>query len=179
MGGLKENIGKRVLKKKKKGIQRDVRVHNFKTAQSAVILFDTSEPDSFPVIKEFRKFMQDNGIKCAAFGYVQQKEIPQEMLFWKNYSFITRSDLTWYMKPKGEASEKFYSLDPDILVDFTKDVPIELQYLVQLSTARFKIGCFTDKENDYDLMINLSDQSNIGYLSEQIKHYVSILNPSN
>lgn len=179
MGGLKENIGRRVLKRKKKGIERDVCVHNFKTARSAVILFDASSPGSFPVIKEFRNFMEGNGIECMAFGYVREKEIPQEMLFWENYSFITRSDLTWYLKPRGESAEKFYSLDPDMLVDFTRDVPLELQYLVQLSSARFKIGCFTEKDNDYDLMINLSDQSDIGYLSEQIKHYVSILNPLN
>ena len=179
MGGLKENIGRRVLKKKKKGIERDVCVHNFKTAKSAVILFDAGDQGSFSVIKEFRNFMESNDIECTAFGYVKEKEIPQEMLFWENYSFITRRDLTWYMKPRGESAEKFYSLDPDILVDFTRDLPLELQFLVQLSTASFKIGCFTEMDNDYDLMINLPDHSDIGYLSEQIKHYVSILNPIN
>ena len=179
MTRLRENIGKRVLNRKKKGLSRDICVHNFETAKSAVILFDTSEPESFQVIKDFRKFMESNGIKCAAFGYVRQKEIPQEMLFWKNYSFITRSDLSWYLMPKGEAVDAFYSKDPDILVDFTMDVPLELQYLVHLSTARFKIGCFTEQENDYDLMINLSERKDIQYLAEQIKHYVSMLNPSN
>ena len=179
MTGLRENIGRRVLKKKKKGIQRDVCVHNFETAKSAVILFDASEPDTFQVIKDFRKFIENQGIKCAAFGYVQQKEIPQEMLFWKNYSFITKNDLNWYMKPTGESVDAFYNLNPDLMVDFTREVPLELQFLVQLSTARFKIGTFTEKENDYDLMINLTEQIDIAYLAEQIKHYVSMLNPSN
>jgi hypothetical protein len=179
MAGIKENIGRMVLKKKRKNFSRDIHVHNFETANSAVILFDTGIADSFQVIKEFRKFMEDKGIRCAAFGYVQQKEIPQEMLFWKNYSFITRRDLSWYLKPRGEAVENFYNINPDILVDFTMDVPLELQYLVQLSTASFKIGCFTEQENDYDLMINLSDRSDIRFYAEQIKHYVAILNPSN
>ena len=179
MTGFRENIGRRVLKKKKKGFQRDVCVHNFETAKSAVILFDASEPDTFQVIKDFRKFIEQQGIKCAAFGYVQQKEIPQEMLFWKNYSFITKNDLNWYLKPTGESVDAFYNLNPDLMVDFTREVPLELQFLVQLSDARFKIGTFTEKENDYDLMINLTEQSDIAYLAEQIKHYVSMLNPSN
>ncbi|MEN8227209.1 MAG: hypothetical protein ABFS38_03570 [Bacteroidota bacterium] len=179
MIGLRENIGKQVLKKKKRAFQREVQVHNFETAKSAVILFDASEPDSFPVIKEFRKFIENHGITCDAFGYVQQKEIPQEMLFWKNYSFITRSDLNWYLKPKGETVDTFYSKNPDIMVDFTKEAPLELKFLVQLSSARFKIGKFTEEENDYDLMINLTEQNDIRYLAEQIKHYVSMLNPSN
>jgi hypothetical protein len=179
MTKLKERIGKKILKRKKKGFSREVQVHNFDTAKSAVLLFDTLEPESFPVIKDFRKFIESKGIKCSAFGYVHQKEIPQEMLFWKSYSFITRSDLTWYLKPVGEAVDAFYSNDPDMLIDFTKDVPLELQFLVQLSTARFKIGCFTESENDYDLMINLTDKNDIPFLAEQIKHYVSMLNPAN
>lgn len=179
MAGLKENIGWRVLKRQRNGFQREVHVHNFETAKSAVILFDTSDPASFQVIKDFRMFVKEKGIQCRAFGFVHQKEIPQEMLFWKNFAFITRSNLNWFMKPKGEVVDAFYSQDPDILVDFTLQVSLELQFLVQLSTARFKIGCFTEQENDYDLMINLTEKTEIGYLADQIKHYVSMLNPSN
>jgi hypothetical protein len=179
MAGLAETIGKRVLKRKTRGFQREVQVQNFDTAKSAAVVFDTSETDSFPVIKDFRKFLVKKGIKCRVYGYVPQKEIPQEMLFWKHYSFITHKDLTWYMKPKGEAAESFYNFDPDILFDFTRDVPLEMQFLVRLSRARFKVGCFTEEENDYDLMINMTGRCDIGYFSEQVKHYISMLNPSN
>jgi hypothetical protein len=176
MGGIRENIGKRVLNRKRKVIQREVQVHNFETAKSAVILFQTDDPKSFPAIKEFRKFIEKMGISCKAYGFVPQKEIPQEMLFLKNYSFITKSDLTWYYKPTGETVESFYAQDPDILFDLTSEVPLEMQFLVQLSTAKFKIGIYTEEENDYDLMINLKDRTDVGYLTEQIKHYVSMLN---
>lgn len=179
MAGLRENIGKRVLKKRKKGLQREVQVHNFQTAQSAVILFDADDSDSFPIIKEFRKFVEDMGIKCDAFGYVKQKEIPQEMLFWKNYNFITKGDLNWYLKPTGEVVDTFYEKKPDMMVDFTREPTLELQFLVQLSAASFKIGSFTEQDNDYDLMINLTDHKDTGTLAEQIKHYVTMLNPSN
>ena len=175
---LKESIGRRVLKRNKKGFQREVCVHNFNTAESAVILFDTSEPGSFKVIKDFRKFVEGYGIRSSAFGYVNQKEIPQEMLFWKNYSFITRSHINLYLKPGGEAVDAFFSKNPDLLIDLTTNFPLELQFLVQLSTARFKIGCFTEQENDYDLMINLTGRCDVGFLVEQIKHYISLINPA-
>ena len=180
MAKLRENIGRRILKKKKKAVYREVRVHNFNTAASAVILFDTSEVNSFSVIKEFRKYLESKDIRCAAYGYVPEKEIPQEMLFWKNYSFITKNDIAWYLKPRGEVVDAFYRYDPDMLIDFSFTTILELQYLVQLSTARFKIGCYTDQENDYDLMINLTGKGyDIGYFADQVKHYVSMLNPSN
>lgn len=179
MARLKESIGKRVLKKKLKDFKRQVHVHNFDTAQSAVILFDANETASFPLIKDFRKYIESKGIQCKSYGYVQLKEIPQEMLFQKSFSFITKNDLNWYHKPTGEVVDDFYSRNPDILFDLSMQVPLELQYLVKLSKAQFKISAFTDEENDYDLMIKLTDQDDVGYLCEQVKHYVSMLNPSN
>jgi hypothetical protein len=177
MAGLRENIGGRILKNRLKSFQRETRVHNFETAQSVVILFDAQKPDAFSIIKEFRGFLKEKGVRCTVFGYMNQKEVPQEMLFWKDFHVITRSNLNWYMQPVGEIAELYKREDPDILIDFTVDQLLELQFLVKLSPARFKIGCYTEEKNDYDLMINLSSKDDMAYLYEQIKHYVSILNP--
>lgn len=177
MAGIREQIGRKVLSRKLKGFSRHTEVHNFETAATAVIVFDTSVPDAFPVIKEFREKAEQSGLKCSVYGYVPQKEVPQEMLFWKNFFFITKSNLNWYLKPSGEAVDSFFSEDPDMLVDFSQGQPLELQFLVQLSPARFKIGCYTDQKNDYDLMIQLKEQDDMAFLSEQIRHYVSMLNP--
>jgi hypothetical protein len=123
--------------------------------------------------------MESQNIKVSTFGFVHQKEVPQELLFLKNYAFITRKDLNWYMKPSGEATEAFYAADPDLLIDFTPNISLELQFLVALSTARFKAGCFTEEQNDYDLMISLEDNTKIEFLAEQFKRYIAMLNPVN
>ncbi len=160
-------------------MQRQVRVQNFHTATRVVILFDAGRPDTFQDIREFSQFISQKGIECHAFGYVPQKEIPDEMLFREHFEFITRKDLNWYRKPSGETAEKYFSLQPDMLVDFTSQEFLELQFLVQLSAAKFKIGAYTEMENDYDLMIKLTDVRDTRYLADQIKHYVAMLNPSN
>ena len=172
MAGLKESIGGRVLRKRKKRFNRQVLVHNFESANSAVILFDTSEQDAGTVIRGFMKYLKSQGIDCKAYGLAKQKEIPQDMLFWKEFSFITRSDTSWYLKPKGEVSEAYFAEKPDILFDFSR-------FFVELSQASFKVGCFTEADNDYDLMINLGEQYDLAYLAEQFRHYISILNPVN
>lgn len=178
MAGLREKIGNRVLKKQLKSFRRDTRVHNFTTAKSAVILFDALTENAFKIIWDFRGFLKDKGIDCTIYGYVNQKETPPDMLFWKDLHIFNRSDLNWYLRPRGEIHALYKKDDPDILIDFNRAYRLELQFLVQLSPARFKIGCFTEKQNDYDLMIQLSEQNNMSYLAEQIKHYVSILNPA-
>ena len=177
MAGLREAIGNRVLKNKLKSFQRETRVHNFKTAESAVILFDAAKKNAFKIIWEFRGFLMDKGVSCIVYGYINQKEIPPDMLFWKDLHMIHKGNLNWFLQPKGESVELYKQEDPDLLIDFNTDHRLELQFLVQLSPARFKIGCFTEEKNDYDLMIKLSEQDDMSYLSEQIKHYVSILNP--
>ncbi len=179
MAGIRENIGKRVLKNKLKGVKRETLVHNFETAKSAVILFDAQKKDAFKIIWEFRGFLKDHEIDCTIYGYVNQKEIPPDMLFWKDLHIINKSNLNWYLQPKGENVELFRKEDPDMLIDFNTNHRLEIQFLVQLSPARFKIGCYTEEMNDYDLMINLPGEVDMAYLSEQIKHYVSILNHSN
>ena len=177
MAGLREAIGNRVLKNKLKSFQRETRVHNFKTAESAVILFNAAKKDAFKIVWEFRGFLEDKGISCIVYGYINQKEIPPDMLFWKDLHMINKGNLNWFLQPKGESVDLYKQEDPDLLIDFKTDHRLELQFLVQLSPARFKIGSFTEEKNDYDLMIKLSEQDDMSYLSEQIKHYVSILNP--
>jgi hypothetical protein len=177
MAALKDRIGTHFLKRKKKTFQRKVVTHNFETAKDAVILFEAMELDTFKAVKEFREFVVSKGITCLAYGYVPQKEVPQEMLFRKQYSFMTAKDLNWYRKPGGEVVESFYAEVPDMLFDFTSGNLLELKYLVQLSRARFKIGCFTEEENDYDLMISVREPCAAAYLAEQFKHYISMINP--
>lgn len=179
MAGLREAIGKRVLRKKLKNQKRETIVHNFETAKSAVILFDAQIKNGFHVVKEFRKFLLEKEISCTVYGYMDQKEIPKDMLFWKGYHIITKRMLNWYLMPVGEETDLYRQEDPDMLFDFSFDPGLELQFLVQLSPARFKIGCYTGEKNDYDLMINLPEQNDLAYLSEQIKHYISMLNPVN
>jgi len=178
MAGIRENIGRRVLKNRLKGFKRETQVHNFESAKSAVILFDAQKKDAFKIIWEFRGFLKDHEINCTIYGYINQNEVPPDMLFWKDLHMINRSNLNWYLQPKGETAELYKKENPDLLIDFSTNFRLEIQYLVQLSPARFKIGCFTEEKNDYDLMINLSEQNDMAFLSEQIKHYVSILNHS-
>lgn len=177
MAGLREKIGKRVLKNKLKSYKRETRVYNFETAKSAIILFDAQIEKGFSVVREFHSFLNDQGISCTVYGFIDQKEVPKAMLFWKDYHIITKRNLNWYLQPRGEAVTLFNKENPDILLDFSFEPRLELQFLVELSPARFKVGCYTEEKNDYDLMIKLPEQKDMAFLSEQIKHYVSMLNP--
>jgi hypothetical protein len=178
MNQLAAYVGKRILNKLQKSVSRDKSVQNFSTAKRAVILFDTSLPNCFQPVKEFSKFLKKEGIKTDVFGLVMQKETPQEMLLWANFSFINRKDINWYGRPGGEVVDSYFSRHPDLLVVINMEQQLPMEYLIRLSDAKFKIGCFTEEENDLDLMINPTGEScESNYFIEQIKHYVQLLNP--
>jgi hypothetical protein len=179
MGQLMEKLGRLVLQKQKKNLQRDKQVYNFKSARSAVILFDALIPDSFREIKEFSKYIREQNIQCKVYGYLHQKEVPHEMLLWSNFEFLTKNNLNWLGKPRGEIAENYFKSEPDILFVFAFEEMLALDYLTELSRARFKVGCYTEEPNDYDLMINpAKGQCDIHFFIEQVKHYINMLNPS-
>jgi len=178
MNRWKVKIGNRILRRRFRELNRKTVVQNFHTARSAVVLFDTSVPDAFEGVRSFRKTLTDMGISCEVFGIINQKEVPDSMLLRENFSFFTRKDLNWFYKPKGEVAGKYYKMEPDILFDLTMNHSLPVKFLTFLLNAKFKTGCYTEEANDYDLMINEGKQCEIKYLTEQILHYINILQPS-
>ena len=180
MSQLSTYIGKKVLNKRSSKVERDKSVQNFETAKSAVILFDTDLPGCFEPVKDLKKYLEKKNIKTAVFGFVEEKEIPQKMLLWADFEFITREDFNWYGSPKGEKAEKYFNLNPDMLFVISFKEILTIEYLARLSAAKFKIGCYSDKDLcDLDLMINPANKDcEVSYFIEQAKHYITLLNPS-
>lgn len=179
MSQFSQNIGNRMLRKRFKNTKRNKTAHNFKSASSATIIFDVLIPDSFTVVKDFSKYLKENGISTKVIGFVAQNEIPQEMLLWANFEFITKKEINWYGKPGGPVAESHFNSEPDILFVFSFARSLSIDFLSQLSKARFKVGCFTEDSNDYDLMINPpGSKCDLEFLTEQVKLYINMLNPS-
>ena len=179
MSQFSENIGKRMLRKGLKKTTRNKTAQNFKSANTATIVFDALIPESFSVVKNFSKYLKEYGIKTKVIGFVAQKEVPQEMLLWANFDFITKKELNWYGKPGGPVAESYFTSEPDILFVFSFTRSQSIDFLSQLSLAKFKVACYTEDTNDYDLMINPpGGKCDMEFLTEQVKLYINMLNPS-
>ncbi len=179
MTRLGKRIGYWVLQRRFSKINRDKSVQNFSTATDAVIIFDTLLPGCFPPVKEFVKYLKQKDINTFVLGYVSEKEIPHEMLLWPDIEFLTRKDVNWYGAPKGEIADRYFGKNPDMLFVLRFRESVTIEFLTRLSEARFKIGCYTEEENDLDLMIKPSNKDcEVGYFLEQVKHYINMLNPS-
>ena len=173
---MSNRIGKYILRKRAKSVVRDKQVQNFKSAKLVVIIFDAMIPDCIQPVKDMVKFLREKDIKSHVIGYVPHKEIPDEMLLWKNFHYITKKDMTWYGTPKGEVTEAFLGMEPEILLVISLNEQFVIEYLVKLSKAKFKVGYYTENENDYDLMINTGKDQRTEYYLEQVRNYINMLN---
>ncbi len=173
---LRASIGTRNIKKKSAKVQRKREVHNFQTARSAAILFDANDSKSFTDIRHFKNFLEDQNIKTELFGYVDEDEIPDDLLLWEYCHVYCKKDLTFLYKIKKDRTQDFMNKSFDILFDLSLYDHLPLVSLSSLSKSKFKVGRYKETFNDHDLMINIDKNKNIDYFIEQIKNYVSILN---
>lgn len=172
---IKHKIGQFNLKNRLKNLNRQVITHNFKTAKTAGIIFNSPDEKSFEAIKQFLAFLTEKELKVIALGYIPSKKIPENYLMRKGINFYCNNDLNWYFKPKNELVDQFINQEFDILFDLSIKEYFSVNYVGSLSKASFKIG--RQSENAYqDLLIDIKGNNTIEYLIEQIKHYLNILN---
>lgn len=173
---IKKTIGELSLKKHLKTHKRKVKVHNFNSADTIGILFNSPDDESFIRVKDFLSFLSTHNLKVIALGYVPSNKIPENLLLRKGINFFCDKDLNWYYKPKNEAINQFINHQFDILIDLSLNDYFPLYYIGCLSDSSFKIGRQSEKYQYQDLMINIRKNHSIEYLIEQIRHYLTIIN---
>ncbi|MGC9344929.1 MAG: DUF6913 domain-containing protein [Bacteroidales bacterium] len=173
---IRTALGNQLLKKKKKQTPRNRAVYNFDNAKSVGILFDANHSDAFDSIIAFYKFLKKRGIKSQMLGYVEDKELPDQMVLRDNCEFVSLRDIDLWLRPKNEAGVNFMKETFDILFDLSLEDYFTMHYISTLSVAKFKVGRYKDTPNDYDFMINIDKKPSVEYLIEQIEVYVEILN---
>lgn len=173
---IKQTLGKLSLKKNLSNNKRYVKVHNFNSAETVGILFNSPDEEAFNAVKDFLSFLASNNLKVIALGYVPDKKIPENLLLRKGINFFCKNDLNWYYKPKNEVIEQFINHNFDILIDLSLKEYFPLYYIGKLSNSSFKIGRQSEKYQYQDLMINIGKNHSVEYLVDQIKHYLTIIN---
>jgi len=169
-------VGNFVLKKKIKHLRRTIKVHNFKTAKRIGIVFNATKQDDYRQVSGFVKNIHDRGIEVKVLGFVNDKDVPNEYLFKKNFSYFLKKSLNWYRKPVNYEVEKFLKEKFDIVIDFSLDNDYLFNYIMALSPSRFKVGKFKEPNNYYDFMIRINKDKDLKYFIEQARHYLEIIN---
>ena len=178
LSNIKLSLGSYTLKKRSKQIKRFKTVHNFNTARTAGIIFHCTGDNDFKVIKTFKKYLEQRQIEPFILGYINEKQVPDYFLLRQGFNCFCLKDISWIYIPSVPAVEQFLKKEFDVLFDLSTGFHFPIHYLVSLSTAQYKVGRFTT-QTDFDLMIDISKDNNLAFFTEQVIHYLNIIQRTN
>ncbi len=141
-----------------------------KRIESVGIVLNMSEYNDFESFRIFFEELKINPNKIKIIGFVEDPkllEMSRELLF-------SEKQIGWKGKIKNNELQSFLNTPFDILVSYFKNDNLELNLILALSKANFKVGISNKDERFYDLILNvLPNQFNV-FTKELIK-YLTIL----
>jgi hypothetical protein len=174
---IKLRVGEYMLAKEFLFKKREKSVVNFADANYIGIVFNASNPENFELVKKYITYLKENKKKVKSIGFFDLKEVPQNQLSKLEYDFISRNELNWYFFPSGPDVSNFVSEPFDVIINFDLENSLSLLYLLAFSKAKFKIGKFNEKyQQYYDMMIDVEDNSTLKYFMRNVDVYLNMVN---
>lgn len=175
---IKEKLGVWNLRKRLRKHHRSVCFHNLETAKSIGIIFDTTDKDSYETARSFAKYLAEKKIRFQGIGFADSKEVISFYSTYTGFGFFSKKDVSWSGLPESHNVRDFINEKMDILVDLSIRENSYLTMILALSKASFRVGSFQKNTDYYDLMIDISKNPKPEYLLEQLKHYLTIIQPN-
>ena len=154
-------------------IKRQKKLFDFATAKYIGVLCSPQDEVATGHIKNFLQYLSQKDIKYSVFGYFDGKNIPENFLFWKEMDFITHKDLNFFFMPKNQIVDKYIHEPFDMLINCSIVNYFPMEYMVQLSVAKCKVGMMQDGELCYDLMIDIQKNQTVEYFLKNLDIYLS------
>ena len=154
---------------------RQKELYDFASAKYVGLLFVPQDEASTVHLKNFLHYLTQRGIKYFVLGYFDREDIPDNFLYLKNIDFITKKDLNFLFIPQSLTVEKFIEEPFDMIINCTPARYFALEYILQMSIAKFKVGIVDKEKSGYDLMIDISKERTIEYFFKNLEIYLSNL----
>ncbi|HON52279.1 MAG TPA: hypothetical protein PLS12_03665 [Bacteroidales bacterium] len=173
---VQEFIGSYLLKIQAKKVVRELQACNFEHAKTIGIVYDAIDQEQHKKVASFAAMLMETyGSQVQMVGFVSNAELTSAFSGQFGCKYITKKDFTWYGDEQNCIISDFIKTQFDILIDISVESIYPLLYITQLSTAKFKVGRFCDKNMHLDLLIDVKNNESIDYLINQIHVYLSMI----
>jgi len=170
-----------LLKRKRSKMHRKVYAYNLDTAKTALVLYNFKDEGREQEIRDFCRFLKEEGIKVSSLAYVSKKPkegeyAPLQVL---NYRYFNNTELNWLRIPQSTHLKKALAERYDLMIDFNLEDSFPIRWISQLSAAAFKVGSNRSyKRESCDLIMELKEES-IASLQAQCRVYLRMINQKN
>jgi hypothetical protein len=169
---IRLNIARRKLRKRTANLKRQKALYDFASAKSIGIICASADEKSVHILKEFLQFLSQKNIQYRVLGYFNMKKIPNNFLFWKEMDFFTQKELNYFFIPASPTVDKFIATPFDMLINCSMEPYFPIEYIMQSSVAKCKVGISDNQYNDLSLELKKRE---IGIFLENVRLYLSNL----
>lgn len=143
--------------------------------KSAAVILDVEDPAYEECKNVVTSFFKANGIKVEFYFMDLRRIAKDELLLTSIPNTVIRRDLNWYEMPSVDKLESLMQVESgryDLLVSLVPHSYFPLEFMVKISTARFKVGIAPLKDNPYDMVVSCTEQTNCIDMFNEIKNYL-------
>jgi hypothetical protein len=147
---------------------------NIEKAQKIGVLYNATKVNDVIAVTEFCDMLKATGKNVSMLGYQNIKPQKNEPL---TKGIFNRENVNWFHKPSGKDIYDFKNEHFDILICAFIDKCLPLEYIANVSLAKFRVGHFNQASIDaFELMINTGEKKDLKYLLNQINHFLKVIN---
>lgn len=176
---LRIRIGQRILEREREQLQRDTRSLAFDDARRVGVLFTGEDEATLRDVSDFCRQLREKGKTVRVMGYIPRPSVAETLSTASDLEFFSQNDFNWYFRPESRHAVSFIEEPFDILIDLRIQRRMPVPFMVALSKARFKVGCYSD-ENDglHDLTIHSEKGMTLGDFGAQVLRYLEMIDPN-
>ncbi len=177
INNIRYKIGNYLIEKRFKKNPRKVYACNISKAETAVIICDSTNEANFTACKNLEVFLKENNIKYHIVGYNHTKDVIYNVISDNTHHYIDKKAFAWDYLPKAEEIVQLADQEFDLLFNLYEAHCIEIEALVKISRAKFKLGTAHFNPTIHDLIFEIDDKNKQpDYIVTQMQHYISVIN---
>lgn len=174
--GVKEYFAKQRVKKL--GKDRKSQVYNYHNANSIGILCSLeSETQYNLVLRYIQKLKEEHGIrKIQLLAYCNAKEFPAYFNESQSVIGILKKEFSYAGTSENARFTSFFNEKFNILLDFSREIHIEQEFMIKASKSSFKVGRFADSNQElYDFMMDLEGSKDLNKFMDSLDRYLVMI----
>jgi hypothetical protein len=160
-----------------KKVVRKKKLLGYSQVQSIGIIYDATSEENYRIITLLVKDLQQDFKKVKTLGFVAQKKMPDHAFPKLTFEFCNAKNFSFTQQPLTKNIKDFIAINYDILIDLTPSGFDQCKYLAAISGATMKVGRYVEEYVEvFDLMLQLDDNRSVKETSEQMLHYLNMIN---
>lgn len=161
---IKNRFFKSVISHRSEGFKPSRKLMNFETAKTFGIIYDSTISGSDIAVTKIAESLRNKGKEVAVFAFLNDKKVEQK----DDVVIFNANDVNWYGVPKSDKVLQFCDRKMDVILCAIPTPNRPLEYIGHFSKALCRVGVFREGNNDFELMVNVAENTAIPKVLEQM-----------